>query len=94
MCYDFYAFVALEKPFDPWQSSQLLFRSRHYKVRTQLRQGGFFSVIGKFGLLSTERMRVRILLQAVLTLQDGIHLATAPGSWERSACIAIRRLVR
>lgn len=49
-------------------------------------------MIGKLGFLSIERMRVRILLQALLTLQDGIYLATAPGSWERSACIAVRRL--
>jgi hypothetical protein len=51
-----------------------------------------FFVIGKLGFLSTERMRVRILLQAVLTLQDGIYLAIAPGSWERSASVAVRIL--
>jgi len=51
-------------------------------------------VIGKLSFLSTESMRVRILLQAVLAVQDGIYLATAPGSWERSACIAVRLLGR
>ena len=51
-------------------------------------------MIGKLGFLTTERMRVRILLQALLTLQDGIYLATAPGSRERSTCIAVRGLSR
>jgi len=64
------------------------------KARIQLRHGGLFSVIGKLSFLSTERMRVRLLLQAVLTLQDGIYLATAPGSWERSAYIVVRLLGR
>lgn len=49
-------------------------------------------MIGKLGFLGTERMRVCILLQAMLTLQDGIYLATAPRSWERRTRIAVRLL--
>jgi len=35
-------------------------------------------------------MRVRILLQALLTLQNGIYSAAAPGSREQYACHAVR----
>jgi len=34
-------------------------------------------------------MRVRILLQALPMLQDRFYLATAPGSRERTASIAV-----
>lgn len=49
-------------------------------------------MIGKLGFLSTERMRVRVLLQAMLMLQDGVYLAIAPRPWEWRARIAVRLL--
>jgi hypothetical protein len=55
-------------------------------------KGGLFFVIGKVGFWHTERMRVRILLQALSMLQDGFYLATPPGSRERAAGVAVCRL--
>src|SRR6266571_7923293 len=64
------------------------------KPERELRKGGLFFVIGRPGCPHTERMRVRILLQALFTLQNRFHLATAPGSRERAASIAVCGLDR
>jgi hypothetical protein len=47
-------------------------------------------VIVKFGCLQMERVRVRILLQALFTLQTRIYFATGPEPGDRRGGIAVR----